>query len=106
MNVHKGEQFAVPFEINIGEEVVTPYNVDGVRIKINNTLQQWPNGELEFDEYENVWLFSLHESDTRNMFAGKRPAQIAVKIGNNILKSDVFDLDVKNSIIMEPWNDG
>lgn len=106
MVIHKGEQFAIPFEVKIGDNIVTPYDIDGLRIKVNDILQEWPDGDIEFDDANNVWLFWLEESETLNMFSGRRPAQIAVKIGNNILKSDVFDLDVKSSIITEPWNNG
>lgn len=106
MVIHKGEQFAIPFEVKINDNIVTPYDIDGLRIKVNDILEEWPDGNLEFDDVNNVWLFGLEESETLNMFAGRRPAQIAVKIGNNILKSDVFDLDVKSSIITESWSDG
>ena len=105
MVIHKGEQFAIPFEVKIGDNIVTPYDIDGLRIKVNDILAEWPDGNLEFDDINGVWLFWLEESETLNMFAGRRPAQIAVKIGDNIIKSDVFDLDVKSSIITELWND-
>lgn len=106
MVIHKGEQFAIPFEVKLNDDVVTPDDIDGLRIKVSDCLEEWPNGVLEFDEEDNVWLYWLQESKTLNMFAGKRPAQVSIKIGDSILKTDVFDIDVKNSIIMEPWNDG
>lgn len=105
MVIHKGEQFAIPFEVKINDNIVTPYDIDGLRIKVVNILEEWPDGIIEFDDVNNVWLFWLEESETLNMFSGRRPAQIAVKIGDNIIKSDVFDLDVKSSIITETWAD-
>lgn len=106
MIIHKGEQFAIPFEVKIGDAIATPDNIDGLRIKVLGKLQEWPGGGLTFDSENNVWLYPLAESQTRGIMDGAKPAQVAVKLGDNILKTDVFDLDVKNSIIMEPWSDG
>ena len=105
MVIHKGEQFAIPFEVKLDDEIVMPEDIDGLRIKVNNELEEWPDGNLEFDDENDVWLYWLKEADTLNMFAGRRPAQVAIKIGNYILKSDIFDVDVKSSIIMETWAD-
>lgn len=104
--IHKGEQFAIPFEVKIGDDTATPENIDGLRIKVFGRLQEWPNGDLTFDSEENMWLYSLAEDQTRGILDGPKPAQVAVKLGENILKTDVFELEVKNSIIMEPWSDG
>ena len=104
--IHKGEQFAIPFEVKIGDDTATPENIDGLRIKVFGRLQEWPNGDLTFDSEENVWLYTLAEDQTRGILDGPKPAQVAVKLGENILKTDVFELEVKNSIIMEPWNNG
>lgn len=106
MIIHKGEQFAIPFEVKIGEDTATPENINGLRIKVFGRLQEWPNGDLAFDSEENVWLYPLAEDQTRGILDGPKPAQVAVKLGENILKTDVFELEVKNSIIMEPWSDG
>ena len=104
--IHKGEQFAIPFEVKIGDETATPENINGLRIKVFGRLQEWPNGDLTFDSEENVWLYPLDENQTRGILESRTSAQVAVKLGNDILKTDVFELEVKNSIIMEPWNNG
>lgn len=104
--IHKGEQFAIPFEVKIGDDYATPENIDGLRIKVCDRLCFWPDGELTHDAEENVWLYPLSQSQTRTIIPGVNAAQVAVKIGNSILKTDVFGLEIKNSIIMEPWNDG
>lgn len=104
--IHKGEQFAIPFEVKIGDEIATPENINGLRIKVFGRLHEWPNGNLTFDSDDNVWLYPLGENQTRGMLESRRSAQVAVKIGENILKTDVFEIEVKNSIIMEPWSDG
>ncbi len=102
--IHKGEQFAIPFEVKIGNEIATPDDLDGLRIKVFGKLQEWPGGGLTFDSEENAWLYPLGENQTRGMLENRTSAQVAVKLGNDILKTDVFELEVKNSIIMEPWN--
>ena len=104
--IHKGEQFAIPFEVKIGDDTATPENIDGLRIKVFGRLQEWPNGDLTFDSEGGVWLYPLNENQTRGILESRTSAQVAVKLGENILKTDVFELEVKNSIIMEPWNNG
>lgn len=103
--IHKGEQFAIPFEVKIGEDIAMPEDIDGVRIKVFGKLRSWPDGELTYDAEENAWLYPLDQDQTRGKLPGASEAQVAVKIGNDIIKTDVFGIEVKNSIIMEPWND-
>lgn len=103
MIIHKGEQFAILLEVKIDEDLATPENIDGLRIKFVDKLCEWPDGELEYDNENNVWCYPLAEAQSLLFLAGPRKAQVAVKIGDAILKSDVFTLDVKDSIIMERW---
>lgn len=104
--IHKGEQFAIQFEVKIGNKIATPDDIDGLWIKVFGRLHEWPNGGLTFDSDGNVWLYPLDENQTRGILESLTSAQVAVKLGNDILKTDVFELEVKNSIIMEPWNNG
>ena len=103
--IHKGEQYAIPFDVKINDVIATPEDIDGVRIKVFGKLHSWPDGELTYDDEENAWLYPLDQDQTRGKLPGASEAQGAVKIGNDILKTDVFGIEVKNSIIMEPWND-
>ena len=103
--IHKGEQFSIPFDVKINDVIATPEDLDGVRIKVFGKLREWPDGELTYDDEENAWLYPLDQDQTRGKLPGASEAQVAVKIGNDILKTDVFGIEVKNSIIMEPWND-
>ena len=103
--IHKGEQFSIPFDVKINDVIATPEDIDGVRIKVFGKLRSWPDGELTYDAEENAWLYPLDQDQTRGKLPGASEAQVAVKIGNDILKTDVFGIEVKNSIIMEPWND-
>ena len=103
MDIRKGEQFLVPFEIKVGEDNATPSDIDGLRIKIADRLCEWPDGELTFDDVDGVWLYPLTEAQSLTLFSGKRQAQVAVKIGDSILKSDVISINIKDSIIKERW---
>lgn len=104
MIIHKGEQYIIPFEVKIGEDLATPENIDGLRIKVVDKLCEWPDGELSFDDENEVWEYPLTEAQSLLFMSGPRKAQIAVLKDGAILKSDVFTINVKDSIIMERWN--
>lgn len=105
MTIHKGEQYYIAFEVKVDEDTATPENVDRVRIKVGNYLCQYPNGELIYDSSGEQWLYPLSEEESFQMYAGKRMAEVAVMIGEEIFKSDIFYVDVMNSIITERWTD-
>ena len=105
MNIHKGEQYFVPFEIAVGGDAVTPASVDGVRIQIENRLCEYPNGELEYGTEEGTWLYPLTEDQSSSLYAGEREAQVAVKYGDDIIMSDVIKVAVKDSIIKRKWSE-
>ena len=86
VNIHKGEQFIIPFEVKIGEDLATPENIDGLRIKVVDKLCEWPDGELEFDAVNNVWQYPLTEAQSLLFMAGTRKAQVSVMVGDMILK--------------------
>lgn len=105
MVIHKGEQFIVPVEVKIDDTSVAPEDIDGLRIQIGDRLCEWPDGELEYDSDNAVWNYPLTEEQSMTMYAGQRKAQISVKIGDAILNTDVFNIDVKDSIIKRRWTD-
>ena len=103
MNIHRGEQFAVPFEIFIDEDSVTPENVDGLRVQLGDRLCEWPDGELEYDDDSGAWLYPLTEQQSLALCPGHRSAQVAVLIGDDIFESDVVGVRVSDSIIQRRW---
>ena len=105
MNIHKGEQYAIPFEIKVGDDDVTPLSVSGVRIQIDGRLCEYQNGELEYDTQEGTWLYPLTEAQSSSLSAGERKAQVAVKYGDDIIMSDVIKVAVKDSIIKRKWTE-
>ena len=103
MVIYKGEQFFIPFDVKIGNDPVTPEDVDGVRIKVGDRLCQWPDGELEYNSEEGAWMYWLTEAQSLELLAGPRSAQVAVKLGDNIFKTDILPVSVKDTIIKERW---
>lgn len=104
--IHKGEQFLISVPISFNSEPVTPENVAGVRVQLDNRLCEWPNGELEFDEAENRWNYPLLENQSRIIYAGTRKMQVGIKINDNYLYSDVKDVAIADSIIKKRWDNG
>lgn len=103
MIIHKGEQFSLPFFITKDDDVISDNNVDGVRIKIADTLCEWPNGDLIYDSESQNWLFPLSEDQTLKWSSGMQMAQVAIKIGDNFIKTDNFKINIKESHISEKW---
>ena len=105
MNIHKGEQYAIPFAIKVGDDDVTPENVSGVRIQIGDLMCEYPDGQLQFNTEEGTWLYPLTEDQSYSMYAGVMPAQVALKYGNDIVMSDIITVSVKDSIIKRKWTE-
>lgn len=103
--IHKGEQYAVPFEILLGDAPALPEDLDGLRIQIGGRLLEYP-GELSWDAERAAWLYPLTEDQSLTLRAGLQFAEVAVKIGGDIVKSDTVPIQVKDSIIKEGWSDG
>ena len=103
MNIHKGEQYAIPFYVKVGDAVVTPENCDGIRIQIDGKLYEYPDSGLQYDDSDDTWLYPLTESQSSVLMAGERNAQVAVKYGNDIIMSDIVKITVKDSIIKRRW---
>ena len=78
--IRKGEQFVIPFEVKLGEEIATPENIDGLRLKVVDRLCEWPDGELEYDDENNVWNYPLTQEQSLAFHAGPRQAQVAVRV--------------------------
>lgn len=104
MTIYKGEQFTIPFNITNDGVAVTPEDVDAVRIKIGNKLCEWPNGDLEYDSENELWLYPMTENESFGFSSGLEKVQIAIKIGNDFLKTDVFKISIRDSIITERWS--
>lgn len=105
MTIQKGEQYAIPFEVTVGNDAVTPETVDGIRIQLGDRMCEYPSGELEYDSENSAWLYPLTEEQSTTMLAGKVNAQVAVKYGDDIVMSDVLNASVQSSIIKRRWTE-
>lgn len=103
MVIHKGEQYPIHCDVKFRNAIVTPENVDGIRIKIGDRLCSWPDGELSFDAEGNVWDYPLTEAQSLILRAGECPAQISILLDNMIYKTDPFTVTVKDGVIRERW---
>lgn len=103
MVIHKGEQFYILCEATLDGQRVEPDDLDGFRVQIGDRLCEWPDGELEYSQEEQAWLYPLTEEQTYGLCAGKRKIQMSVLIGNEILKTDMETIEVKDSIIKKRW---
>ena len=105
MNIHKGEQYEIPFAIKVGDDDVTPENVSGVRIQIGDLMCEYQKGQLQFDSVGGTWMYPLTEEQSYQMYAGVMPAQVALKYGDDIVMSDIITVSVRDSIIQKRWTE-
>ena len=107
LHIIQGDQYAIPFPVYLGQELVTPDNVEGVRIQLGDTLKEWPddNGDLTYDGDRGVWCWPVTEEQTRAWTAGTRiPAQIGVNLGGGDFRyCPTFHLEIGPNIITEAW---
>lgn len=103
MIIHQGEQYKMAFDVFLDDVKATPEDIDGLRIKIGDRLLEYPDGELEFDLEMNRWLYPLTSYQTRTLRSETAETQVAARISSDIVMTDVFELDVRKSIIKEPW---
>ena len=100
MRIQQGDQYAIPFPIYVGDALATPENVAGVRIKINDTMHDYPDGELSYDSDRNVWQYPLSEENTMSWPLAELPAQVGVKLDNTDWRyCPTFWINLEHNII-------
>lgn len=103
LRLQQGDQFAIPFPIYIGDAMATPDNVTGVRIQINDALEEYP-GNIVFDSDLGAWAFPLTEEMTRTWPLKALPAQVGIKLGNDDFRyTPTFMVDLQQNIITDTW---
>lgn len=103
LTVIQGDQYAIPFPVYLGGELITPDNCDGVRIKIGNTLHEHP-GTLDWDGDNQVWAFPLTEELSRSWGGAQQKAQVGVKVdGSDFHYCPTFSIAIGGNIIEETW---
>ncbi|MBQ3276266.1 MAG: hypothetical protein IJH47_04310 [Oscillospiraceae bacterium] len=104
LHLIQGDQYAIPFPVYIGSELATPDNVTGVRIKINDDLKEYPDGELLFDADRGVWCWPITEEQTRTWPMRRLPAQVGVNLGGGDYRyCPTFYVELGPNIIGEAW---
>ena len=102
MTLHQGDQYVIPVEIKNATGVITPDDVDDVRIQIGDELRQYSDGGLTFDAENKKWLFYITEEKTRT-FTGSINMQVGILVGTDIVYSSVQKIKLERSIIRKDW---
>jgi len=103
MQIQQGDQYAIPFSIKQGNTVITPQNCDNVKISFCGKTKDYVRGELTFNTTTNVWEYPLTEAQTKNKNLYLSNYQVAIKIGTDIIYSEVSGLSIAMSEITEDW---
>lgn len=106
LRIVQGDQYAIPFPIYLGTEVVTPDNVAGVRIQLNDDLREWPNEDdsLTYDAERQVWCWPLTEEQSRDWPLQRLKAQAGVNLGGGDFRyCPTFQIEILPNIITEGW---
>lgn len=98
--IYQADQYYIPFLVEQDGKVITPDDVDGIRISLGGIIKSYPDGDLLFVDDE--WLFKL-EAKNSQMMIGEIPCQIEVKKGTDRQHSPVFSVDVKKSVLKGAW---
>lgn len=104
MRIQQGDQYAIPFPVYIGDELASPANVAGVRIKIHDTMSEYPDGDLTYDADRGVWQYPLTEENTRSWPVSELKAQVGVKLDSTDFRyCPTFLINLEPNIITDTW---
>lgn len=106
MIIYRGDQYAIPFIIRLGSDIVTPEVTDDVRVQIGDDLRGKLEGGLVFNPEKNSWDYYVTEEFTRIFSNGSVPYQVGIKIGSEIRYSQKGRLRIDDNIIEAEWSDG
>lgn len=101
MAIHNGDQYAIPVTVTFGDDntKITTDNVDEITIKIGKVPKSYPNGELLFDSEQEEWLYPITKDESDSLKSSSVNFQVRIKIGDNIIHSDVKFINAMYSII-------
>lgn len=104
--MYQGDQYKIPFTINMGNTMVTPEICEGVKIEIAGTTKEYP-GEVTWDSETSKWLYPVTQEQSLSI-KGKYKMQIQVNFGGDpatIISSEVTEEAIGKSVILEEWDD-
>lgn len=104
MAIHQGDQYPLPVRIMQGSSPLTPSDVTDLRIKVGSYMKSLADEQLTYDAERGMWLFPLTEEMTRKLVGSVVPVQVGVKLGSEIIYSDVLTTRIAYSEIKEAWS--
>lgn len=96
--IQQGAQYYLPFRIRQNGTVLSPDNVDDVKIKVGDVTKQFSKGELTYTG--ETWMYQLKQEYTMRLVNDAK-VQVSVRIGNNIYPSPLFKIHIGTSIIKD-----
>lgn len=100
----QGEQYAIEVILTDDDEnVITPSEVDDVKIKIGSLEKKYSSGRLTYDN--GAWLFPLTQTETLDLKASSVSVQAQYLKGSTVISTDLVHLDVGKSIIRTTFNE-
>ena len=98
--IHQGDQYYVPFTINMDGTMATPENVDDVRISIGGISGIYSKGTIKYADGK--WMLFVTKKATEKMFKSTI-AQVEVHVGDAYTHSAPKTVSVGDSILKGEW---
>lgn len=98
--IHQGDQYYVPFTINMGGTIATPENVDDVRISIGGISGVYSKGTVKYTDGK--WTLFVNKKATEKMFKSTI-AQVEVRVGDVYTHSATKIVSIGDSILKGEW---
>lgn len=103
MDIIKGESYRVAFVLRDGNYVLTPEDVDEVRIALGNQIANYPTGTLTFDTEEKTWQFPMTQKNTYSFIGTTVDYQVQVKINDEVFSSKKTPIKIHESMFRKEW---
>lgn len=98
--IQQGDQYYLPFTIENDSTIISPENIEDIRIKIGNVIKKFSLGELLFED--NNWLFPITQKNSLS-WKGPVKCQAQYKQNNNIITSDIYEIYIKTSMFNDEF---
>lgn len=86
------------------KSLITPKDVEAVKIKIDKFEREWPDGSIVYDNKLHGWIFPLEEEMSRKLY-GARKVQVGIKKNGVIQYSEFKQIQINTNIIKEGWDE-
>ena len=105
--MQRGDQYSIRIAISKDGQPLAVGGITGLRIKLGDLEDRYPEGTLSYDDVAGVWLFPVTQEQT-HAFPETLLAQVQVNFGGNpetIVGSRVQRININNSIIRSTWDE-